>query len=71
MNINEEMIKNGVEVDMPKLPGALNTEYAIRYVRPEFEYYNFKTGKIIYRAKDLKYIVEEANRIHGTNDVVV
>ena len=70
MRINEKMVKNGLEVDMPILPGALYTEYAIRYVRPNFEYYNFKTGKIIYRSTDLKYIVEEANRIHGTNDVV-
>ena len=70
MKICKESLKNGVEIDMPKLPGDKFTKYAIRYVRPDFQYYNFKTEKVIYASRDLKYIVEESNRIHNLNDTI-
>tara|TARA_B100000519_G_C13876345_1_gene266157 strand:- start:242 stop:463 length:222 start_codon:yes stop_codon:yes gene_type:complete len=72
MKINKTYLKNGVEIDFPMISalGETETSKAIRYSEGMFQFYNFKTGEVIYQSETLKDVVNYTNTKYNLNDSV-
>ena len=72
MKINKTHLINGLEVDFPMINalGETETSKAIRCSEGMFQFYNFKTGEVIYQSKTLKDIVNYTNTKYYLNDSV-